>query len=211
MKAGDLLHLLGQNDDNTTSTWYAELVGIDEDHNLEVYLLEQTKMLQGFVWSYNDEWQVVPAASVLKVFTPTKGTYVKTYKEFGFIPTNTANQFLKVGDTIPPNLLTPIPLDSDNEEGTEHVEATSNEMDDFIVDDDVANEPFTHAVADNDFVREVHQAVNDYNEWEPKNKQEEKVKSFIDNLAHKYQQQDDDRQFARGTSLDYANPPLNPK
>ena len=66
-------------------------------------------------------------------------------------------------------------------------------------------------IADNDFVREVHQAVNDYNEWEPKNKQEEKVKSFIDNLAHKYQQQDDDRQFARGTSLDYANPPLNPK
>ena len=209
MKKGDLLHILGTNDDDTTSTWYAELVGIDEEHNLEVYLLEQTKMLRGYIWSYSDDWQVVPAASVLKVFSPSKGSYVKTYKNFGFIPTNSANQFLKVGDTIPSDLLTPIPLDEDMEEG-QVIEEETDEMDDFIVDDNIANEPFTHAVADNDFVKEVHQAVNDYNGWEPKNNQEKKVKTFIDNLAHKYQQEDDNRQFVRGTSLDYSKPPMNP-
>ena len=40
--------------------------------------------------------------------------------------------------------------------------------------------------------------------------QSKKVKTFIDNLAEKYQQQDDNRQFARGTSLDYLHPPKNP-
>lgn len=206
MKEGDLLHILGQNDDNTTSTWYAELVGINEDHDLEVYLLEQTKILQGYVWSYADDWQTVPKDSVLKVFTPEKGSYVKTYKEFGFIPTNAANQFLKVGVAIPDHILTPIPLDSDCE-GAED-EDEDDDMGGFIVDDDVANEPFTHASPDNDFVRETHQAVHDYNTWEPKNNSEKKVKSFIDNMAHKYQQQDDNRQFASGRSLDYVKPPL---
>ena len=51
-------------------------------------------------------------------------------------------------------------------------EDEDDDMGDFIVDDDVANEPFTYADPDNDFVRETHQAVHDYNKWDPKNNSE---------------------------------------
>ena len=206
MKQGDLLHILGQNEDGSRTTWFAELVGIDEDDKLEVYFLEQTKLLEGHIWSYASDWQTVSKDSVMKVITPDNTAYVKSYKEYGFIPTVTENQFLKVGDTIPDHLLTPMPLDSDQEG---QMEDDDGEMDDFIVDDEVANEPFTHATANNDFVREVHTAVNQYNSWEPKNNTEKKVKTFIDPLADKYQRQDDNKQFARGRVVDYTNPPTN--
>mgnify|MGYP003685704925 CR=1 FL=1 len=44
MKEGDLIHILGQNDDNSTQTWYGEVVGFDGDGMVEVYLLEQTNI-----------------------------------------------------------------------------------------------------------------------------------------------------------------------
>jgi hypothetical protein len=207
MKEGDLIHILGQNDDNTVSTWYGEVVGFAENDMVEVFLLEQTKMMEGYIWSYSKDWQAIPKSSVLQTFTPEIGSYIKTYKQFGFIPTNTNDQFLKVGVTIPDHILVPLELDSEDENQLK--EDDDSEMDDFIVDDDEADEPFTHAPADTVFVRDVHQAVHQYNSWEPANNSEKKVKNFIDALAHKYQQQDDNRQFARGKVVDYSNPPTS--
>ena len=71
------------------------------------------------------------------------------------------NHFLKNGVNIPSHIGAD-PLDSEEEEDEDE------DMSDFIVDDEVANEPFTHAQPDNDFVRDTHQAVHDYNRWEPK-------------------------------------------
>ena len=51
MKEGDLIHILGQNDDNTVSTWYGEVVGFAENDMVEVFLLEQTKMMEGYILS----------------------------------------------------------------------------------------------------------------------------------------------------------------
>ena len=56
MQTGDLLHIHGQNDNETFDEWYGELVGINEDGNLEVFLLEKTNLCGGFVWSYRSEW-----------------------------------------------------------------------------------------------------------------------------------------------------------
>lgn len=207
MKEGDLIHIRGQKDDNSFSTWYGEVVGFDEDDMVEVYLLEQTNMMEGYIWSYATDWQTIPRGSVLEVYTPEHGKYIQTYKAFGFIPTNTADQFLKVGVQVPDHILLPLQLDSDDE-GQLKQDEDDSEMDDFIVPDEVANEPFTQANPDNDFVRETHKAVLDYNHWEPKNESEKKVKTFIDNLADKYQKQDDNRQFAAGSSVDYVKPPL---
>lgn len=201
---GDLLHIAGKDHEDNLTTFYAEMVGKDATGKLEVFYLEQTKKMEGYIWSYADDWDTVDTECVIKSFRPTRETYVSTYKEFGFVPTVKENHFLKLGDTIPAHILVPIPLDSEEELDSDE------DMSDFIVDDDVANEPFTHAPADNDFVRETHQAVHDYNKWEPKTSSEKKVKSFIDAMAEKYQQQDDDRQFAKGTSLDYLHPPQNP-
>ena len=204
MKEGDLLHIRGQNEDGTSTKWFAELVGIDEDGKLEVYFLEQTNKMGGHIWAYASDWQTIDKETVQKVITPDKNHYVKSYKEYGFVPTVEENQFLKVGDTIPSHIMTPIPLDSDQEG---QMKDDDSDMDDFIVDDDEANEPFTHAPPNTEFVRDVHQAVNQYNGWEPQNGTERNVKVFIDNLADKYQRQDDNRQFVRGRTVDYSKPP----
>ena len=204
MKEGDLLHIRGQNEDGTSTKWFAELVGIDEDGKLEVYFLEQTNKMEGHIWAYASDWQTIDKETVQKVITPDKNHYLKSYKEYGFVPTVEENQFLKVGDTIPSHIMTPIPLDSDQED---QMKDDDSDMDDFIVDDEEANEPFTHAPPNNDYVRETHKAVKDYNGWTPQNKTEEKAKNFIDKLAHKYQHQDDNRQFVHGRSVNYSNPP----
>lgn len=201
-QAGDLLHINGKDANDNPCIFYAELVGIDENEKLEVYYLEQTKKLEGYIWSYAKDWDTVGEECVTQVFHPTKENYVSVYKQFGFIPTVKENHFIQNGITIPSHILVPIPLDSE-----EDSDEMDEDMKDFIVDDEVANEPFTHAKIDNDFVRETHQAVHDYNKWEPKNQSELKVKTFIDQMAEKYQQQDDNRQFVKGKSLDYLHPP----
>lgn len=206
MKNGDLLHVNGLSDDDQPEVWYAELVGVNEDDDLEVFFLEKTTLCDGYVWSYNGDWQTIPRASVIQVFSPSKADYITTYHAFGFMPTVMENQFLRVSDTIPPNILTPMPLDAEDSDS----ECGENEdMDDFIVDDEVANEPFTQAVPNNDFVRDVHQAVQEYNQWAPQRPEEKRVKDFIDSLALKYQAEDDNRQFAAGHSVDYNHPNMS--
>lgn len=200
---GDLLHIQGRDDEDQLCVFYGEMVGINEDNMLEVYYLEMTK--KRYIWSYASDWDTIHADCVIKSFRPTKNTYISVYKQFGFVPTVKENHFLKVGVVIPSNVLVPIALDSEEEEAD-----TDDDMSDFIVPDEVANEPFTHALPTNNFVRETHQAVHDYNNWEPKNNSEKKVKTFIDNMAKKYQQMDDNKHFANGTSIDYLHPPNNP-
>jgi len=210
MKEGDLLHIKGHNDDNTVSTWYGELVGVDEDGQLEVFYLEQTLLCEGFVWSYRTEWDTVPPECVIRVFTPTKETYLATMREFGFHATVTDNQFLRVDADIPVHVVVPMTLDSD----VESVHDGDSDLNEFIVDDDEANEPFTHAEPTSDFVKDTHKAVNDYNKWAPKSREEARVKRFIDGMAAKYQTSDDDRHFVNGDHVDYLHPkvtPWNPK
>ena len=204
MKAGDLLHIKGQHDDGTISTWYAELVGIDEDGMLEIFYLEPTKLCQGYIWSYKSDWTTVSPQTVIRSFTPTKETYLSTLHSFGFHATVEENQFLKVDVDIPKSITVPMMLDSD----TDSVHEGDEDMSDFIVDDDVANEPFTHAPATSSFVQDTHKAVNDYNKWVPKNRSESRVKSFIDDMEQRYRMDDDNRHFARGEHVDYLHPKL---
>ena len=84
---------------------------------------------------------------------------------------------------------------------------SDDDMSDFIVPDE-EGEAFCPASPSSEFVRETHQLVHEYNQWEPKTPSEEKVKAFVDTLAHKYKQQDDERQFASGKCVYYDRPPL---
>ena len=76
----------------------------------------------------------------------------------------------------------------------------------FIVPDEEC-EPFTHATADNEFVRDTHAAVRAFNEWVPKDEQEAQARSFMIRQTARAAQIDDEARFARnmpGTS--YSNP-----
>ena len=199
MKTGDLLHVNGDNGDGTISTWYAELSGIDENGNLEVFFLRKK---YDYIWAFHDEWDTISPESVEAIFTPITGQYIKIYKQFGFTPTEAENQFLKVGDQIPKHVVVPLPLDNESD----FEDDSDSDMGDFVVPDEIANEPFTLAPETSDFVRETHQAVREFNHWAPKTPDEEKVKVFVENMSDKYQKQDDERQFVAGKVVDYTNP-----
>ena len=77
---GDLLHILGKDQNEKDCTFYAEVVGINENNQLEVYYLEQTKKQQGYIWSYANDWEVVDTSCVIRSFRPTKNKYISIYK-----------------------------------------------------------------------------------------------------------------------------------
>ena len=77
---------------------------------------------------------------------------------------------------------------------------------DFIVPD-AECEPFTHARADNSFVRETHAAVRAFNEWVPKTEQEVQARSFMIRQESRASHLDDEARFARGMpGGNYKNP-----
>jgi hypothetical protein len=76
----------------------------------------------------------------------------------------------------------------------------------FIVPD-AECEPFTHARADNDFVRDTHAAVRAFNEWVPKNEQEAQARSFMIRQEARASRLDDDARFSRNMAgVSYRNP-----
>ena len=200
MNEGDLLKIQGE-----TGEWYAELVGIDEDGKLEVFYINRTKENR-WVWEYDEDWQVVSLNSVLEHIPLDKTNPLTSYKTLGFKPL-CPDSFVKIDeeDSIPADQLMPTG-EYDEDEGME----SDDSLRDFIVPDE-EGEAFTHAPMDSEFVQQTHDCVNQYNQWEPKTSSEKKMKSFVDSLAHKYKQQDDNRQFAQGKSVDYDHPPMNKK
>jgi len=193
MKAGDLLKIYGHK--------YAELVGIDEDDNLEVYFISRSK--NKWVWEYEEEWQVVTRNDVVEHIELKKGTALDAYKKLGFRPL-TENTFVKLDDDIPKDVIVPVgDFDEKDSSGLD----SDDSLNDFIVPDEEGEE-FRPASPTNEFVIETHKCVHQYNDWSPEKVEHKKVKKFIDNLSHKYQTKDDDRQFAKGQSVDYEHPPL---
>lgn len=192
MKPGDLLKIQGNK--------YAELVGIDEDHNLEVYFISRSK--SKWVWEYDKEWETVIRNEVVEHIPLEKGKAVACYKQLGFRPL-TENTFVKLDDDIPKDVIIPLGDFEDDSSGLD----SDDSLTDFIVPDDQGEE-FRPASPTNEFVVETHQCVHQYNEWAPEKPEHKKIKTFIDKLSHKYQTKDDDRQFAKGQSVDYEHPPL---
>ncbi len=192
-KEGDLIKVNGE-----TGQWYAEVVGENEDNQLEVFYISRGS-INKWVWQYDEDWEVVSKHSVLEHIPLDKKKAVGCYKQLGFRPL-TENTFVKLDDKIPDNILVPIG-DFDEEEGSD------GSLEDFIVPDE-EGEAFAPADPSISFVQETHDLVHRYNNWEPKNKSEKKLKGFVDRLSHKYKLQDDERQFVEGKSLDYDHPPL---
>lgn len=93
-------------------------------------------------------------------------------------------------------------ISSDNDDDLR----AADEMSGFIVPDDEC-EPFTHAVADNDFVRDTHAAVRAFNDWVPKDDREAQTRSFVIRQEARAVQVDDEARFARNMAgANYRNP-----
>ena len=192
MKVGDYVSLHAENNE----TWYAEVVGMQSD-TLEVYFIEKG---EGTVWTYSEEWHEVPKGSVKKhVETSSHANIMGALKEIGFRPLSDSTfarldeqGVVPVGDPA---------FDSIEEDDCIGIHP---EMEGFIVPDS-EGEAFTFAQADNEFVRETHKAVRDFNRWVP---QEDavRVKRFIEGLDTRACALENNR-TRLGEGLSYNNPP----
>ena len=194
MKEGDLLKINGE-----SGVWYAELVGIDEEGLLEVFYINRCKDNR-WVWKYDDEWNTCLQSCVMEHIPLIKEKALECFRKLGFRPL-TENTFLSLNDTVPDEVSLP------TGEFNEYEQEEEEDMSDFIVPDE-EGEPFRPASPSIPFVQETHELVNRFNTWEPKNKKEEKLKAYVDNLSHKYKLEDDNIQFAEGRSVDYDHPRL---
>lgn len=75
-------------------------------------------------------------------------------------------------------------------------DSDDNSLCDFIVADEDC-EPFTMAEETNAFVKDTHQAVRDFQSWQPKTPAEIKAKKFIEGQEHRAIIVDDNARFSR--------------
>ena len=197
MKAGDIIQ--------TKEKLVAEVVGVVND-TIEVYfLVPDPKKANGKVWVYKDEWDTIMKNNVIKhIKIENKKMYPKYWRQVGFKAWD-GEIFTRTDVNIEkdPDLCKyPFPTGCDTDEEEDEYDQS------FIASED---EEFTFAPVETEFVKETHKAVQEYNDWQPKNKKELKIKSFIDNMELKYSRMDDEKQFAKGKSIDYKNPPMAPR
>tara|TARA_B100001250_G_scaffold193861_1_gene166626 strand:+ start:7459 stop:8061 length:603 start_codon:yes stop_codon:yes gene_type:complete len=193
MKVGDYLQVLGEDGES----WYAEVVGVKPD--LEVYFIERTEENNGKVWGYTPEWYVIPPESVEIHITTTN--VVDALEQLGFRAISDST-FIRIEDENSPDLVTAVPIDNVPDDDPLGIHP---EMRDFIVPDE-EGERFTQAIPNNDFVRETHEAVNAYNQWNPTEGEEKRVHDFIEQLD----QRACTDESARGLeSIPYTRPPTD--
>lgn len=192
MRAGDYVSMAAENNE----IWYGEVVGV-KDEALEVYFIEKG---EATVWSYSEEWHLVPKESVIThVNTSKHANIISALKEIGFRPLSDSTfarlderGVVPVGDPA-----------FDNIEEDDCI-GIHPEMQGFIVPDS-EGEAFTFAKTDNEFVRETHQAVRDFNVWVPR-EDAVRIKRFIEGMDDKACAQENSR-TRLGEGLSYNNPP----
>jgi len=107
--------------------------------------------------------------------------------------------------------------DDDDDAATTSKRKRSTGMCGYVSDDGFVvadGEPFTLAdpQEDSGFVAEVHDAVHAYEDWAPAaGTKEAKFRSWMQRFEQKVAHDDDNRQFARGTNVNYARPPKRAK
>lgn len=196
-RVGDFLKVKGQD-----ATWYAEVVGV-QDQNLEVYFIEEQSQdgvqdsLNQHVWSYTPEWHAIPKESVMEHIDTQSNGVVGALAQLGFRPLDEGT-FVRLDERGDVPIGMDLPVDDD-------FLGIHPEMRDFIVPDE-EGEAFSFAAPTSKFVRETHEAVHGFNDWQPKDS-EKKVKEFVDNMSRRHSISENAR-TKLGCALSYERPPL---
>lgn len=191
MKVGDYVSMAAENNE----TWYGEVVGIDGG-NLEVYYIEKK---DNNVWAYSEEWYEVPRDCVIQhIETSTHANIIGALNKIGFRPLSDST-FARLDE---PGVVPVGDPAFDNIE--DDCIGIHPEMRGFIVPDS-EGEAFTFAKTDNEFVKETHQAVRDFNSWVPQD-DAVRIKMFIEHMDTKACAQENNR-TRLGEGLSYNNPP----
>lgn len=205
--------------------FYGEVLGIDDENKIEVSRLKQTSKQEGCIWEFvdDDKWSAIEQSYVTKhIEVPTssrRDVVVKAWKELGFIPGGDGLSFCRIEDEEKVTLPLYEGAEEDSEDDSDDLPSLNPEMhgyadDGFVVPD---NEGSAFEFADPDtldeegaqFVRETHQAVHDFDNWEPEDKQGKAIKTFIDRMDKKATIETDNARFEKGkSSIPTSKPPL---
>lgn len=193
MQVGDFVQVLGE----ANATWYAEIVTVGAT-TLDVYFIDAPAS-PGGVWKYSADWHTIPQESI-QVHVPTADVgVVVALEQLGFRPLDEST-FLKLSEE---HLSRNVPVGMALPDTGDDFVGIHPEMQDFIVPDE-DGEPFTFAPATSEFVKETHQAVNDFNDWQPSDPSGEKIKTFIDQIDRRECVKEDNR---NKVAMSYIHPP----
>jgi hypothetical protein len=176
--------------------WYAEVVSVADD-TIDVYYIEKG---DANVWSYsNDVFEIPKGCVAHHIVTSSHANVVCALRELGFRPL-TDSTFARLDETgVIPVGDAAFDIEQDDCIGIHP------EMRDFIVPDE-DGEAFCLAIPDNDFVRETHKAVCEFNCWNPVG-EAVRVKQFIERLDTSVCDSENAR-TRLGEGISYNNPPL---
>lgn len=215
---GDLIQF-----DVADKNFFGEIVGLDDNGKVEVSRIQKTKKQEGRIWEFvdDDKWSAIDPKFIKKhisVDTKKGASVLKAWKELGFLAGGDGISFCRVEDE---NECT-LPIfqgDSDSEDDEDEIPSSNPKMhgyadDGFVVPDDEGSE-FEFADPDEldedaaEWVRETHEAVHQYNNWKPKDKQAIALKNFIDKMDHKATIETDNQRFEAGKEcIPVSKPPL---
>tara|TARA_B110000977_G_scaffold144511_2_gene183467 strand:- start:13099 stop:13728 length:630 start_codon:yes stop_codon:yes gene_type:complete len=162
-----------------TAEVVGEVVGIVGD-KMEVYPLQRMAAQRGSLWKYADEWTLLSKEQVVQHVQTASCGILSALSQVGFRPLD-EHTFVKLDEE---HLVLNMPVgEIEQEECDPEADfiGIHPEMRDFIVPDE-EGEAFTLAPNDTAFVRETHQAVHEYNTWEPQDASARRAKDFIDNM-----------------------------
>tara|TARA_Y100000389_G_scaffold6917_1_gene6637 strand:- start:1324 stop:1836 length:513 start_codon:yes stop_codon:yes gene_type:complete len=158
IKLGDLVEVLGESDNGTDCFWWGEVVGYDsKTRTYELYYVEEDPDRPG-VWAYNEHYDTIVKENVNRHVRTRRGDYERAWREAGFVMHRSTDEAFHHSDQN--FTFTPIEThvyddsagsDCDTEETLsstdtwsteedEEEETAKNEMIDFIVPDNDADE-----------------------------------------------------------------------
>jgi len=218
--AGDLIAF-----EINKETFYGEVLGIDDQNKVEVSRLRKTAKQESRIWEYvaDDSWSAIDASYITQHYAvtneATRSQIVAAWKQLGFVPGGDGITFCRLSDEESVTL----PLyggDESDNDSDEDLPSTKEGMhgyasdDGFIVPDDEGSE-FEFADPDEldeegaKFVRETHEAVHGFANWQPTDKQGHAIKAFIEKAEIKAAIETDNRRLESGkSSISTSKPPL---
>ena len=212
-KEGDLINYTLPDRACVDGAYVGEIVAI-EGNTLQVHYLYRTELYEKKLWRFNEtETHVVSPEYIIRHVGTTDATLTKEmvrkmWDAMGYV-VGLHDYCLKQDENHV--VLDMTPGDSDGEEEEEEI---ADEMKDFIVPDS-QGEAFCHpdmsqlTKEQQQWVDETHRAVKDWENWQPEDEEQRKIKNFVDNMTAKYSVKEDERQFLAGnSSLELSNPPV---
>lgn len=199
---GDLVKILGETEAGAREVWFGEKLDV-EDGQLVVDLISK-EPAGGARWVHDEAPQAFPIESVMEVVdTRACGSYKSAWRRFGFrrVTEDGDTWFITYADDrrgVPESEVVGEEDSSDPSDDSD----TTGSLCDFIVPDDDA-EPFTLAEEDSEFVRETHQAVREFDRWQPNDPRLRARREFVDARAWRAEVDEDNRTFDDEGRIDY--------